>query len=305
MFVVTLPASAKAYPQRFAQKAKEAGADILEIRGDLTPHIESFISPLPILLAVRGASAELIMQLRPAYLDLELGEDVGLFKGIALIRSYHHYERTPSLSELKDIADQLMAHGGEIIKIATKINTYEDLLIHKQLRESLPAGQQSIILGMGDKAHLSRMLSPFQNMFTYTYFEESDKAAPGQIALSMYKKTVHCSRPSVYGLIGGMQSKSSLSPLIHNTLMERHDLDAVYSLFPTDDIEDAFNNLSARCAGIFNHRAVEDANGGADEKTGRHGRSHSFNQYGCAPWGRLGRVEYRFLRHVARLSVSA
>ncbi len=55
MFVVTLPASAVSDPLEFAIKAKAKGADILEIRGDLTPNVKAFESPLPLLLALRGA----------------------------------------------------------------------------------------------------------------------------------------------------------------------------------------------------------------------------------------------------------
>lgn len=242
MLVVTLPSSAAKNPQRFAEKAKAAGADMLEIRGDLTPNIESFDSPLPILLALRKANPRLIGELKPAYLDLELGEDIGSTKGMTLIRSYHNFDRTPSFEELSDIADQLAADG-DIIKIATTVTSYADYLTHERIRQKFPR-EKIVVLGMGPKAHLSRMLSPTRNALTYTYLDSTEEAALGQLPLSVYRQIQHCKKPRIYGIIGGMQVKKSLSPAIHNSLFNTHKEDAIFSVFPTEDLEDAFNSLA-------------------------------------------------------------
>lgn len=245
MLVVTLPASAAAHPLRFAQKAKDAGADIVEIRGDLTPHAELEQSPLPILLALRGAHPEMIHRLQPAYIDLERDEDAGSFTGMQIIRSYHNHETMPSLTDLKTIADELMAIGCDILKIAVTIERYEDLFILERLHAHLPKDQKRILIGMGDKGYYTRITSPCKNTLTYTFLPGTDKAAPGQLPIHMYRMIEHAKNPLVYGLLGGMSKTKSLSPLIHNALFATHGIDAVYTLFPSDDLEDAFNSLAS------------------------------------------------------------
>lgn len=245
MFVVTLPSSATD-PQSFAHKAKDAGADILEIRGDLTPDIQSFESPLPLLISPRGEGDDFIKRFEANFTDLEIHETCNLQPATCnLIRSYHNYKETPSLKELSNIAKELMKDDPHIIKIATTINSYADLAVLEKLRGSLPTDQKRIILGMGPKAHWNRMLSPLRNEITYTYLDDGEQAAEGQVPLSMYQRTKHCTSPKIFGLIGDMQCSKSLSPLIHNTLFSEMNIDALYVLYPTEDLSDLMENREA------------------------------------------------------------
>lgn len=244
MFVVTLPASAHNNPEAFALKANAAGADMLEIRGDLTLDVQQFNTPLPLLVSPRGTGSVLLQKFQPTYLDLEEHEHMDLPNGVTMMRSFHDHTRTPSLNDLKKIARRLMAEKPDILKIATTIRSYEDLSMLEKLRASIPKDQKSIILGMGERAHLQRMLSPVRDALTYTYVDEGEAAAPGQISLSMYKLILHCRTPKMFGLLCGLGTRS-LSPLIHNTLFGYHAIDAFYCLFPTDDLADAWGNLTA------------------------------------------------------------
>ncbi len=253
MLVVTLPSSAARHPLRFVQKVQEMGAQVLEIRGDITPLVEPFNCPLPILVSPRGSmKLEVIAQLQPSYIDLEVDEEMPALKGPAIIRSYHHHELTPSFDKLKEIAETLIEQKGEIIKIATTIREYSDLITLDRLQKSLPNNQQNIILGMGDKAHLSRMTSPWRNAFTYTYLDGTDKAATGQLPLSVYRKmTINQEKkkgksalPYMFGTIGAQQVTASLSPLIHNTLYSLHEYNGVFSIFPTQDFDEAWDALT-------------------------------------------------------------
>ncbi len=245
MFVVTLPASAQKNPLSFALRAKKAGADILEIRADLIESLPTFESPLPILLTLRGAHPDWIQILKPAYLDVALSEAaIDVPSDTTIIRSFHDYESTPSLTRLQEIADRLIAAGGSIIKIAVTIHSIGDLVTLERLHRSLPTAQRRVILGMGDKAHLSRLLSPFRNELTYTFLDDSDPSAPGQLPLSLYRQIAHCTQPKIFGLLGGKQSMKSLSPQIHNALFAAHDIDAVYSFFPSDELEETCEALA-------------------------------------------------------------
>jgi shikimate dehydrogenase len=235
------------HPTAFARKAKRAGADILEIRGDLTPRVRQFASPLPILLALRGASEELIRTLRPKYLDLELGEKVEKTPvRIKSIRSYHDYRRTPSLRELRVIVGKLRQERPWMIKIATVVRTYEDLRTLETLRVRLERARvRAVVLGMGEKAHLIRALSPLHSPLTYAYLDGSAPSAPGQLSLSFTRSEKHLRSPRIFGILGGSQVTQSLSPAIHRALFQRAHVDALYARFPTENLSDAWTNLGA------------------------------------------------------------
>lgn len=244
MFVVTLPSSASKQLQTFAERAKAAGADVLEIRGDLTPDISPFESPLPFLISPRGTGSKLLKNLNPSFIDLELNETVEIPNDITVIRSFHNHEKTPPLAELQKIAATMLATKPDILKIATMIRSYDDLRTLDALQKEIPSSQKRIILGMGPKAHLNRMLSPLKNALTYSFIDHGEESAPGQVSLSMYKLTAHCKNPKIFGTLGGVQVSQSLSPVIHNWLFHRHGIDALYCAFPTDDLRDAWTALA-------------------------------------------------------------
>lgn len=245
MLVVTLPPSAAKHPAVFARQAKQRGASILEIRGDLTPHLAPFVSSLPILLSPRGYP---LVGFKPFAVDLELDEcdrSVERPKKAKLIVSAHDYDKTPALPRLKKIVLKMMKHRPWAVKIATFIRTYDDLLTLSALQDWLrQRGQRSVILGMGEKAHLSRVTSPLCNALTYASMDGHEASADGQLPLSFYGLTQGRVKPLLFGIIGGPQITASKSPLIHNALFQRHKVDALYSSFPTDDFAAAMRVLT-------------------------------------------------------------
>ncbi len=248
MFVVTLPPSAAFDPLIFAKTSKLAGADILEIRGDTTPDVAAFDSPLPLLLALRGADTGMIERLRPSYVDLELHEqDIELPLWVTRIASFHDYECTPTLVQLRSIVTNLLEHKPAIVKIATTINSYADLAILDALQREISQDGtvKTVILGMGPLSRMQRLLSPSRDALTYTCINEGEQAAPGQISLVEYRSFSYLKQPRLFGLLGGQAIQNSLSPLIHNILFKAHGIDALYSIFPTEDLRDAFTHLSA------------------------------------------------------------
>ncbi len=245
MFVVTLPPSAARHPSVFAREAKRRGAALLEIRGDLTPGLEPFASPLPILLSPRGYKLE---GFKAFAIDLEMDE-VAKFKEkpktAKLILSAHFYDKTPALVRLQKTVLQMIKHRPWAVKIATEIRTYDDLLVLSALQDWLKQrGQRSIVLGMGPKAHLSRITSPLCNALTYALLDGFEPSAAGQLPLSFYALTQGRSKPRLFGILGGPHIVSSKSPLIHNALFQRHKIDALYSSFPSEDFQAAVRVLS-------------------------------------------------------------
>lgn len=245
MFVVTLPPSAANDPKAFARKAKAAGASLLEIRGDLTPKLAPFASPLPILLSPRGYKLE---GFKAFAVDLEideLGQQSEKPKSSKLIVSLHDYDRTPPIARLRKTILSMVKYRPWAVKIATEIRTYDDLLTLSSLQDWLrKRGQRFIVLGMGDKAHLSRITSPLCNALTYASLDGFSPSASGQLPLSFYGTTQGRRKPQLFGILGGSQILSSQSPLIHNALFHRHKIDALYSSFPADDFAETMRVLT-------------------------------------------------------------
>lgn len=238
MFVVTLPPSAVADPLSYAKRAKREGADILEIRTDLTSEVQPFTSPLPLLLSLRSDDLSLLGSLKPRYIDCDVHppalKTLKLPKGTKLVLSFHNYDKTPALGELKKLVQKMYSSKPWMIKVATQIVSYKDLSVLLDLQSLLNKKSiRSTVLGMGPKAHLTRTLSPLRNTFTYTYLSDGQPVALGQLPLSFHKLLKGRKKPKIYGLLGGPQAVSSLSPIIQNALFLRHKVDAVYSCFPT------------------------------------------------------------------------
>ena len=262
MFVVTLPRSAIKNPLLFAKKAKKAGADILEIRSDLTPGVKPFRSPLPLLLAIRGEEKGLIDRLKPDYVDFEatpaprltivrhpspIGRGDGGEAGISpkLILSYHNYTKTPPLTYLKKIVQKMCSSKTWMIKIAVQMNIYSDILTIHNLQSFLnKKSVRSTVLAMGPKAHLSRVLSPMSNSFTYACLDGFDASAQGQLPMSFYKPMSRRGNPALFGILGGPQVSASLSPTIQNALFQKYKIHSVYSCFPAENMRDAWTSLT-------------------------------------------------------------
>ncbi len=250
MFVVTLPSSASHNPRLFAVAAKKAGADVLEIRTDLTPTVPAFVSSLPILLSMRGASANLSQQLKPDYIDYEVEtQDFAslqkeFLKKSKLILSYHNYEKTPSLEELQERVTSMLILKPWAVKVAVQVVMYDDLVILDALQSWLKKKNfRSIVLGMGEKASLNRVLSPLKNLMTFASLDGKEPSAIGQLPLSFYRLTAGRKKPKLFGIIGGKQILSSLSPVIHNALFQKHKIDALYCRFPTEQFKKTLKTL--------------------------------------------------------------
>lgn len=242
MFVVTLPVSASNNPAEFSRAAALAGADVLEIRGNLTPNIPAFDSVLPILASPRHSDPTLATRLQAQYIDLELAEKETVPTNTQLIRSYHNYDHTPSDVELGVILEQMEATKPAFIKIAVQVNSAADLLRIVSWQQQYAHTKRHIILGMGWKAHWTRLQSPMCCPFTYTYLANGEQAAPGQVPLEQY--TAHqLTKPAVFAILGGMQIEHSLSPLLHNTLLTTHGIDAFYTRIPVAP-DEPFPNIA-------------------------------------------------------------
>ncbi len=104
-----------------------------------------------------------------------------------LIISYHNYEETPPVSELKKIFRSSQDMGADIVKIACKVTSENDNAILLSLYHFLENTDTSqlILIGMGEKGKITRIAAPFLGApFTYASYEVGKETAQGQITKS-------------------------------------------------------------------------------------------------------------------------
>ncbi|KDP23584.1 hypothetical protein JCGZ_23417 [Jatropha curcas] len=260
------------------QKAKEIGADVVEIRLDClrnfspTQDLEILIkrSPLPTLVTYRpvweGGQYEgdetkrqdalrLAMQLGANYVDVELevahdfnssiyGKKPDNFR---VIVSSHNFHNTPSAEAIANLVARIQATGADIIKIATTALDITDcarifrIMVHSQI--------PVIGIVMGERGQISRLLSPkFGGYLTYGALEAGAISAPGQPTvkdlLDLYNFRLIRPDTKVYGIIGKPVGHSK-SPLLFNAAFKSVGLNAVYMHFLVDDVEKFFNTYSS------------------------------------------------------------
>jgi len=97
----------------------------------------------------------------------------------ALIISYHDFERTPPVAELRQVI-RTAANYGTVVKIATLTQTEADLAVLRELFTE-QCSASVCLLGMGALGPASRELLPrLGSCLTYGYLDAP--VAPGQVA---------------------------------------------------------------------------------------------------------------------------
>jgi 3-dehydroquinate dehydratase-1 len=105
-----------------------------------------------------------------------------------LIISYHNYENTPEKSYLKNIINESLRMGADIVKIACKPINETDNINLLSLYKNYPKGKL-ISLGMDNIGRITRVAATFLGApFTYASVEKDEETAPGQIDVHSLKK---------------------------------------------------------------------------------------------------------------------
>jgi 3-dehydroquinate dehydratase I len=99
-----------------------------------------------------------------------------------VIVSYHNFEGTPPLAELRAIAHRAKESGANIVKIATTPRSLQDIQTLASLTMA-EAEQNIIVLGMGDLGLKTRFLLPaLGSLATFAYLDRP--SAPGQLSVA-------------------------------------------------------------------------------------------------------------------------
>jgi 3-dehydroquinate dehydratase-1 len=178
-------------------QVRAGDCDIVELRLDMIPLRQLDLPSIAtIRLASEGgkwsASDGDRLQLYETALQQCTAADIGLRSAIldevsklacryqkALIISYHNFDKTPPLAELRQVMSKA-ANYGTIVKIATMTKTEDDLQTLRELfKENCSAAL--CVLGMGPLAKQTRLEFPkLGSCFTYGYLDAP--VAPGQPA---------------------------------------------------------------------------------------------------------------------------
>lgn len=233
------PASEKELVEDF-EKAKKLG-DLVEVRTDGFKKIpfqalQSLLTSFPVLLSDGpNGDAEKLWQLaalQPEYLDvpqgsIELSKIRKLYPKIKLILSYHNFHETPE--SIDEIFAALECHKPDIIKLVTYAKTSLDGL--RMLERQSKTHAKLALFCMGEKGSFTRILGPLYGAaITYSCLSGKE-TAPGQVAaeelLSLYNFKNLSKKSVPYALIGDPLASSPMH-IIHNALIRRQKLDAVF-----------------------------------------------------------------------------
>jgi 3-dehydroquinate dehydratase type I len=204
-------------------KAKELGADLIELRMDYLGKLnDGMIGDLidtvdiPKIATLRkadeggfykGEESGRINFLLTAlsfgaqYIDLEVSTDVGWryeiskackSDGSKLIVSYHNFNTTPSKEELIDICRNEYAAGADIAKITTMPQSFEDIVKILSVVEHYKNQNKDIIgIAMGKFGKISRVLtSQLGSFLTYASLEKGKESAEGQLTIAEMKEVL-------------------------------------------------------------------------------------------------------------------
>jgi 3-dehydroquinate dehydratase/shikimate dehydrogenase len=164
-----------------------------------------------------------------------------------VIASYHNFVETPA--DLAEIAARAFAAGGQIAKVATQVNRWDD---NRRLLSLLAAENPKplIVAGMGDIGQITRIVGPSRGSFL-SYAASNRQAAPGQLSVKEMLDTYKFRRiqrsTKLLGILG-MPVGHSLSPVLHNRAFAAASLDFAYVKLPAPDIKDFAEN--ARAVGL-------------------------------------------------------
>lgn len=190
--------------------------EMAEIRLDLCPldddDIEDIFSnsDTPLVATCRAgveytqAEAEhrltLAIDAGAKYVDLEIEAPAAVGKrikkaaneaGTILIRSYHNFDRTPSVEEMEDMAEKCIKFGAEVVKLAVMAGDEADVARMESMYECLEPGQL-LAFCMGEAGRQSRVDAlRLGAPFSYAALDATEAVAPGQWPLEEMNKAVY------------------------------------------------------------------------------------------------------------------
>ena len=105
-----------------------------------------------------------------------------------IIVSFHDHKRTPGISHLKLLVEQMRKLEIRVIKIATVINDNQDIKNLFQILLNKKESEEMIIIGMGKKGQVIRVFGPLLGSFLTFASTKFGKSATGQMDIEKLRK---------------------------------------------------------------------------------------------------------------------
>ena len=246
LLVVTVAAPTMAELRQRRDAAVAAGADLVEVRLDLSGSQDVAAAltgrKAPVIVTCRPTweggefkdseadrrnILEYALQLGAEYVDVEfkasfLGDMIASAGGKRIVVSTHDFEGVPE--DLTDRVRAMRGTGADVVKVAIMARSLSDNLHLLQLER---AGR-TVLVGMGSAGTPTRILAAhFHSFWSYA----GDGHAPGQFSaarmLDEFRFRDVTDRTAVYGVVGSPLGHS-ISPAMHNAAFRSAGADAVY-----------------------------------------------------------------------------
>lgn len=143
---------------------------------------------LPVIC--RGKRAPEAGQLGAEYVDIPYPRSSSRKRGSAkLILSHHDFRRTPTFERLLALALAMRRAGASVVKIACLARSFSDAFTMIFLAEELRGrGIPHILIAMGEKGRLSRILTPhLGGTLMFAPLSAVSASAPGQLTVRQLK----------------------------------------------------------------------------------------------------------------------
>ncbi len=137
-----------------------------------------------------------------SYVDLELESSEDFAREVMLraekepcelIFSHHDFKGTPGQNELKSRLEACYSRGGVVAKIATLVQSVEDVV---NLFSLYSQSGRKVILGMGHEGRITRVAAPLLGSeFTFASPAYGGETAPGQMSAAQLK--------TIYNILNG------------------------------------------------------------------------------------------------------
>ncbi len=172
-----------------------------------------------------------------------------------LILSYHDFQRTPRLAELKIILSRMEKVKAHSYKISVHANKMEDNARIFHLLESVQNKKIKLTAHcMGELGKVSRILGKkFGTHLTYSSLDDETATAAGQISIENISTVFNFhkinSRTKIFGIIGNPLEQSK-SWIFHNHGFSLNNFNAVYVNFLTDNVQSFAKTFAGLVDGV-------------------------------------------------------
>ncbi len=198
-------------------KKAQTTAKMVELRADSINHFDiddleiiKGLTKLPSIFTFRhesegglftGASSKQTKILKRAfelgftYIDIAMGnpivKELSAKEKKQLLLSWHDNKKTPPYKELENMLYRMRLLKPAIIKMATFVNNWDDILVLGSILKERISDEKLIVIGMGKKGEITRlMFPPIGSYIAYVSMKGEKNIAPGMLTEGDFKPIV-------------------------------------------------------------------------------------------------------------------